>query len=313
MPVVDPDLKLIKGLLRFAIGLLVIVMIAVACQMVRVVEQAQTLKDDRDHLVDYGRELVAHTSVYLGPKGTVAQISNGMNCQNCHLEAGTKPFGNNYKAVASTYPKFRPRSGTVEGFEKRINDCIERSLNGKPLNDSSREMKAIVAYLKWVGRDVQKGMSPKGSGLPQLEYLERAANPETGKKVYADNCMSCHGTNGQGVKRHNEVEWLYPPLWGNESYNTGAGLYRLSKLAAFVQANMPFGVNYESPQLSVEEAWDVAAYVNSMSRPSKTFAADWPNISQKPVDHPFGPYADSFSERDHKYGPFKKIVEARAN
>lgn len=62
----------------------------------------------------YGKELIAHTAKYLGPKGTVLQISNGMNCQNCHLDAGTKVYGNNYGSVYSMYPKFRARSGSIE-------------------------------------------------------------------------------------------------------------------------------------------------------------------------------------------------------
>src|ERR1700754_4903427 len=70
--------------------------------------------NEEGDLVRYGRELVAHTAIYLGPKGTVAVKSNGMNCQNCHLEAGTKPWGNNYGGVASTYPKYRERSGLIE-------------------------------------------------------------------------------------------------------------------------------------------------------------------------------------------------------
>jgi len=55
-----------------------------------------------------------HTSKYLGPNGTVMQISNGMNCQNCHLDAGTRPWGNNYAAVLTTYPKYRARSGMIK-------------------------------------------------------------------------------------------------------------------------------------------------------------------------------------------------------
>src|SRR5688572_15745586 len=30
-------------------------------------------------LVEYGKELIAHTAKYLGPRGSVMQISNGMN------------------------------------------------------------------------------------------------------------------------------------------------------------------------------------------------------------------------------------------
>ena len=94
-------------------------------------------------LIKYGKDLIANTSVYLGPKGKVRPISNGMNCQNCHLDAGTRPWGNNYGAVLSTYPKFRGRSGTIENIQKRINDCLERSLNGKAFYSNSREMLAM--------------------------------------------------------------------------------------------------------------------------------------------------------------------------
>lgn len=257
-------------------------------------------------LIRYGRELIMHTAYYLGPKGTVMQITNGLNCQNCHLEAGTKPFAANYSAVASTYPKFRARSGTVEGFEKRVNDCIERSLNGKPLPVDSREMKAIVAYLKWLGKDVPSGEKPEGAGLRELPLLDRAADPKKGKIYYARYCATCHGEEGQGVRATNRVEWQYPPLWGPHSYNTAAGLHRISKFAAFIKANMPFGVTFTSPQLSDSEAWDIAAFVNSMPRPHREFPNDWPDISKKPVDHPFGPHADGLPDSVHKYGPFPR-------
>ena len=63
--------------------------------------------------------------------------------------------------------------------------------------------------------------------------------------------------------------------------------------------------------LTDEEAWDVAAFVNSQPRPKADLKKDWPNISAKPVDHPFGPYTDGFSEEQHKYGPFQPIVDKR--
>jgi thiosulfate dehydrogenase len=233
-----------------------------------------------------------------------------MNCQNCHLNAGTVPFGNNYGKVASTYPKLRNRSGMLEGFEKRVNDCIERSLNGQKLGENSREMQAIVAYLKWVGKDVQKGETLPGFGLLELNSLDRPADPEKGALVYEKYCGRCHGENGEGQLAESGLEWTYPPLYGDKSYNVGAGLYRLSKFAAYVKANMPYGVTFENPFLTDEEAWDVAAYVNSMPRPEKDLSADWPDVSKKPVDHPFGPYADRFSEKQHKYGPFEPIKTA---
>ena len=259
--------------------------------------------------VEYGKELIAHTAKYLGPNGMVQQMSNGMNCQNCHLDAGTRVFGNNYGAVASTYPKFRARSGTTEDMYKRVNDCFERSLNGKALDTASREMQAINAYITFLGTDVQKGEKPNGSGLKELAYLDRAADPEKGKAVYEAKCVTCHMADGVGQRNPDGVEFLYPPLWGKHSYNDGAGLYRISNFARYVKYNMPQGVTHTNPLLSDEEAWDVAAFVNSQPRPHLKAPKDWPDISKKPVDHPFGPYADPFTEQEHKYGPFKPIVE----
>ncbi|GIV37501.1 MAG: hypothetical protein KatS3mg032_1880 [Cyclobacteriaceae bacterium] len=271
-----------------------------------------TIPDNEEGaLIRYGRELIVHTAGYLGPQGKVMPISNGMNCQNCHLDAGTKPFGNNYSAVASTYPKFRARSGTIESIEKRVNDCFERSLNGKPLPKDSREMKAIVAYLMWLGKDVPKGTTPKGAGLVELAYMDFPADPVKGKLLYEQKCTVCHGADGEGVAATDFAGYVYPPLWGKHSYNNGAGLYRLSRFAGYIKANMPLGATYRQPQLTDEEAWHIAAYVNSMPRPQMDITHDWPDISQKPVDHPFGPYTDGFSEVQHKYGPFKPILKKR--
>lgn len=262
--------------------------------------------------VMYGEELIAHTSKYLGPHGSVMQITNGMNCQNCHLDAGTRPWGNNYGAVASTYPKYRERSGSMENIYKRVNDCFERSLNGKSLDTTSTEMQAITAYMKWLGKEVPKGKKPVSSGLEKLSWLNRAADTVRGRKVYSTICQTCHGTNGEGQLNLAGTEYTYPPLWGANSYNDGAGLYRISNFAGYIKSNMPFNqASHGDPRLSDEEAWDVAAFVNSKPRPHKDQSADYADISKKPVDFPFGPYADSFSQKQHKYGPFLPIVKTR--
>ncbi|SMO56239.1 c-type cytochrome [Solitalea koreensis] len=263
-------------------------------------------------LILYGKDLLNHTSVYLGPKGTIAQISNGMNCQNCHINAGTRLFGNNYSLVASTYPKHRNRSDQVESIEFRINDCMKRSLNGKPLDSLSKEMRAMVAYFKWIGKDVPKGAKLIGSGIEELPFMERAADTLKGRKVYLAKCQTCHGHNGEGLLNPSKTEYIYPPLWGPNSYNIGAGLFRLSQFAGFAKNNMPFNqASHQKPVLTTEEAWDVAAFVNSQPRPVKQYKEDWPKIAKKPVDHPFGPYADHFSETQHKYGPFGPIKEEK--
>ena len=266
-------------------------------------------KEPNAEELNYGKELVANTAEYLGPKGKVKTMSNGMNCQNCHLDAGTKIFGNNYSAVASTYPKFRARSGAIENIYKRVNDCFERSLNGTALDTNSREMQGITAYIKWLGKDVKKGVKPAGSGFKDLALLDRAADSEKGKLIYTDKCQSCHQSSGLGLMNGAKTAYTYPPLWGEHSYNDGAGLFRMSNFAKYVKYNMPLGANHNSPQLTDEEAWDVAAFANSQTRPHKNIKNDWPKIEEKPFDHPFGPYADGFDEKQHKYGPFKPIKD----
>ena len=263
------------------------------------------------NLVHYGRDLIVNTARYLGPKGIIAPASNGLNCQNCHINAGTIAFANSFAAVASTYPKYRARSGQMESIEFRINECMERSLNGQKLTSGSREMKAMIAYFNWLGKDVPKGAKPIGAGSEELPFLDRAADTLKGRLVYISKCQLCHGANGQGALSADSVSYSFPPLWGPNSYNVSAGMFRLSRFAGFVKNNMPFGTTHKAPQLTNEQAWDVAAYVNSRPRPEKFFKYDWPKISGKPVDHPFGPYLDSFSEEQHKYGPFGPISKTK--
>ncbi len=259
-------------------------------------------------LIKYGRSLITNTSYYYGPAGTLQKLSNGLNCENCHLDAGTKLFGNNFYMVANGYPRYKERSGAMESIEKKVEDCFERSMNGKIIDSNSREMKAFVAYLNWVGSNVAKGDKPKGVGLEELPFMDRPADSSKGRTVFVNKCQVCHGKNGEGQELPDSTGKIYPPLWGSRSYNIGASIYRLSKFAGFVKNNMPFGVSHDAPELTNEEAWDVAAFVNSQYHPYKDLSADWPVLTKKPYDYPFGPYADNqFSELQHKYGPFAPI------
>src|SRR5450432_3247365 len=151
-----------------------------------------------DSLVRFGHDLIENTSSYFGPKGKIAAISNGMNCQNCHIEGGITPWGNNFSAVIMSYPRFNYRSGKMMSISRRVNDCFERSLNGKAIDTTSHEMQAIIAYMHWIGDDIPKDKKPLGSGIMQLPFLDRPADPEEGRKVYVNTCQRCHGAYGQG-------------------------------------------------------------------------------------------------------------------
>lgn len=279
-------------------------------QLLWIAPDLKTLPDTDDgKMIKYGHDLIAQTASFIGPFGSVSKEANGMNCQNCHLEAGTKPYGNNFGSVSSMYPKFRLRSGTTESIEKRVNDCLERSLNGRGIDSLSKEMRAIVAYIHWLGKDVPKGHKVAGSGLYELKWMDRPADAKAGKRFYLQKCQVCHGASGEGQKLTANSNYIYPPLSGENSFNTGAGLYRISNFAKYIHVNMPHGATYQNPILSEQESWDIAAYVLSMPRAEKVFPNDWPKMNTKPIDHPFGPYADHFSEQQHKLGPFKPIEE----
>ena len=153
---------------------------------------------------------------------------------------------------------------------------------------------------------------PLGRGCEFTKAATSHADPAKGKIVYIQKCQSCHGADGAGFKNIKDSSYSFPPLWGEHSYNTGAGLFRLSRFAGYVKDNMPLNLaKHDAPVLSDEEAWDVAAFVNSQPRPKGNIKKDWPNISAKPIDHPFGPYDDGFTEEQHKYGPFQPIVDKR--
>jgi thiosulfate dehydrogenase len=257
----------------------------------------------------YGRELIAHTAKYFGPKGKIAKLSNGMNCQNCHLEAGTKLFANNYSVFYVNYPKQGARSGKTDQVTDRISDCFQRSLAGKMPSKNSKEIKAMIKYFAWLGAGTRRGEKLKGTATEKLPYLNRPADPKKGLLVYQQKCKSCHGADGAGQMAADQLTYLYPPLWGKNSYSDAAGMYRLSNFAGFVKNNMPFGADFHNPQLSNEEAWDVAAYVNTRPRPHRDQRKDYPDLSKKPIDAPYKPYPDKFPESQHKFGPFKPIVE----
>lgn len=276
----------------------------------------------------YGRNIIIHTSKYFGPNGSISKSTNGLNCQNCHFEAGTRLYGNNLAAVSATYPKFLPRAGTIITTAQKINECFLRSLNGSAIDTAGKEMQALIAYINWLGIDVKPGKLPAGTGgINAPPLMDRAANPANGERIYTQHCARCHGNNGHGQFASDVLKdeakqqggsataddlYYYPPLWGPNSYNAISTIYRISKFAGFVRYNMPYPVTYKNPVLTDEQAWDVAAYVNSMQHPLKDVSKDYASdISKKPYDFPFGPYADDYTEAQHKYGPFTEMSYAK--
>lgn len=260
----------------------------------------------------YGEALIRRTYALVGPD--VAEVSmryagNNLACGSCHLDGGRQRYALSFIGVADAYPRTMARENAVQTLAQRINGCFERSMNGRALPEESREMAAMIAYIRFLSDAAPEGM--EGRGAPAAPLLERAADPLRGAQVYATTCAVCHGANGQGVRNEGGQGYLYPALWGPDSFNNGAGMHRIITAANFIRANMPFGVTYEDPVLTEEEAFDVAAYINVQARPERPrLDRDYPDRTRKPVDAPFPPYADNFSQEQHTFGPWPAIIAA---
>lgn len=206
-------------------------------------------------------------------------VGNSLNCTSCHLNAGTVADGSPFVGVSAFFPSYAPRAGKVVSLEERINGCFRRSMNGKPLPAESAEMQAMVAYFDWMKNNTRPEDKVAGRGVGKVDPAIKP-DMQNGRQVYARQCAVCHGDNGQGLTRA-DGELVYPPLWGEQSFNIGAGMARLYTAAAFVKRNMPIGFHEKFPLgqggFSDQEAVDVAAYFSQQPRPDfPDKVKDWP-------------------------------------
>ena len=179
--------------------------------------------------------------------------------------------------MPAVFPEFRKRSGREASIEDRVNDCFERSLNGKALSNDSADLAAIVSYMRFISRDIPAGQTP-GRGLPRSEHPP-TPNREHGAELYTQRCAVCHGADGAGQAPGGV--YAFPPLGGDRSFNIGAGMARLNSAAEFIRANMPLG---QGGSLSEQEAYDIADYFIHFDRPDFPGKEnDWPN-GDKPAD-----------------------------
>ena len=260
---------------------------------------------------EYGKRLIAQTSEYLGPDVAdpkMRYLNSRLACASCHIGAGVEP-GNLSLATAFTrYPRVSPRSGGNETIEERINGCMMRSMNGRALADDSPEMIAMVSYLRFLAaQDAASGETRRKAHEPApFKTPNRAADLKAGEQLFAKRCAACHGQDGAGLAAARNLVhgFVFPPLWGPNSFNEGAGLHRVLTAARFVKARMPLG----NPDLTDDQAFDVSAFINSKPRPAMNgLERDFPDRTKKPVDTSYPPYADSFPIEQHRFGPFQPI------
>ena len=272
-----------------------------------------TVADDPfGKLVQYGSRLFTDTAAEIGPAASDPNrrfAGNNLSCKNCHLQAGRQPYAMPLVGIWGQFPQYRAREGAVELLQNRINGCMERSMNGRALPLEGREMLAFLSWMRWLSGGIPDGAKLTGAGTLPIKLPDRAADQHHGAQVYAQYCAACHGAEGLGQRPPDRLGYQFPPLWGPDSFNNGAGMARLLTIAAYAMYNMPLGTTFNDPLLSDADAYDVAAYIISQKRPQMAHLdRDFPIRLQKPIDTPYGPYADGFSAAQHTFGPFGPIL-----
>lgn len=208
-------------------------------------------------MVRLGKRIFIHTG-----ENARNYVGNGMNCVNCHLDAGRLANSAPMWAAWVSYPAYRNKNKMVNTMEERIQGCFRYSMNGKPPPSDSKELKALMSYFYWLSTGAPTNTKLPGRGYPKLDKPAKAPDFQRGKIIFNNNCALCHGSNGEGTKVNDH--YAFPPLWGKDAYNWGAGMHRINTAASFIRANMPLG---KAGTLSVQDAWDVAYFLNSHERP----------------------------------------------
>ncbi len=234
-------------------------------------------------MIRYGRELLTNSYATMGGGSDFMPpyTGNRLSCSNCHMDDGTASYAGPWSVVALKYADpgiYSSRTNEYRNRERRVNGCMQRSMNGIPLPEDGHEMRSIIAYFNWLatGMQVATWQEVKGQGFLRLADMTRPADPVRGEEIYRDKCMPCHQEDGGGVWDEQAQKYVYPAVFGPHSFNDGAGMYRLRTGVGFVYSNMPYGradaatagsTGDTSSLLSPEDAWDVMSYVISQPRP----------------------------------------------
>ena len=207
--------------------------------------------------VRLGRAIFTNTAV-----AAPAFVGNALRCVSCHLDAGRLANSSPLWAAYVVYPAYRSKTGQVNSFAERLQGCFLYSMNGKapPLGD--KVLAALESYAFFLAKGAPVGTTMAGRGYPTPAKPPLPMDYARGATVYAQKCALCHGVDGQGQSSHGAV--VFPPLWGPQSFNWGAGMSLVRNAAGFIKGNMPLG---QGNTLTDQEAWDVALFMDSHERP----------------------------------------------
>ena len=219
-----------------------------------------------------GEQIFLHTGTNAKPF-----VGNTLNCVNCHLDAGRLKDSAPLWGAYGMYPAYRAKTKSVSTFSERLRGCFMYSMNGKAPPDGHEVLVALETYAYWMAKGAPTGEKSPGAGFAKLDKPAQTADYQRGKAIFEAQCVLCHGANGEG-QRSGDTQ-VFPPLWGSQSYNWGAGMSDINNAAGFIKANMPLS---RGNTLSDQDAWDVALFIDSQERPQDPrFAVDVTNTRKQ--------------------------------
>ncbi|MBB4001298.1 c-type cytochrome [Aurantimonas endophytica] len=233
---------------------------------------------DGDALVSHGRDIFRQTKRY-----AAAYVGNDLSCSNCHIDAGRHAGAAPISAAYPHFPAYSARDKRDITFGERLQECFEFSLNGVAPPADGDVVTALTAYARRLSENAVREAVVLTRGFPELDAAPLPPSPARGAVVYANRCSICHGADGGGQGAEGTV--VFPPLWGEKSYNAGAGMARTGTAAAFVAANMPLG---QGGTLPPQDAWDVGAFINSQTRPPAPQERTQRMLAQEPTSSSHG-------------------------
>jgi len=271
-----------------------------------------------------GIDLLRNTSRRVGklaPDAAKRMNWNSLNCVNCHQAGpaglpGTKMFALPLINAVNDYPKFDIKAGKVISLEQRALGMF--GAGAVPIKADTPEFQAVMAYLRWLGRETVPDAAMVGSGLMQLQPVARAADPMHGKALFESKCQACHGADAAGQRQPDFAVgggYLFPPLAGDDTYDNAGHMFAVPLLARYIAASMPLGASHDKPQLTAAEALDIAAYVNDDSTPRRQNPNRpklYPDAALRPQgyaipEHYAGQPPEAY--RRAKFGPFRNVNE----
>ena len=212
---------------------------------------------------DFGKQVALGRQIFIDPgRYAKAYVGNQLSCENCHLDAGRLANSAPLWGAYPMYPAYRSKNHHVNTFAERLQGCFNYSMNGNapPLGDPV--LVALESYAYWMSKGEPIGTSLPGRSYPKVTKPALAPDYARGAAVFKRDCALCHGDNGEGQQASGRT--VFPPLWGEQSFNWGAGMEQINNAAGFIKANMPLG---RGNTLTDQDVWDVAYFMDAHERP----------------------------------------------